>query len=302
MADNAQKRALINRALLILNSGRTSAARLFFTSIDDNYFSDPFTNVPSSQKDCLAACVAYEPILLRVFSDLKPDFAKKYADLGAEVRVNKEFAEWYYLFELPSDYDSRLIDTVRQIDQSSRKKRYDFDVLHFESYAHIVTGSDDQTYYCDTDHTSADNSSNGEPPSNDGNSNWTLYDTDDIGAPHSVYSFAYKASNTGDLLATNNYSNDPSATVDNSLYSAYIEYIPYTQAGINDKPQYYPEQFKNAFCTRLAAELAIDSKDYERRRMLLDEYDRIAAHDFRRTQQSRKYVKRKVSTFEARTK
>jgi hypothetical protein len=302
MSDNSQKRTLVNRALLILNAGRTSAARIFFTSIDDNYFSDPFTNVPSTQKDLLAACVAYEPILLMVMEDIIPDFMKKYADLGAAVKVNKESTEWDYLFELPSDYDSRLRNTVRQVDQGNRKKTYDFDILHFESYAHIVDGSDDQTYYCSTDHTSADDSSDGQPPSNDGNSNWTLYDTDTIGATHSVYSYAYKSAQTGDVFASNNYSNNPSATIDDDINSAYIEYIPYTQAGINDKPQYYSEHFKNAFCTRLAAELAIDSKDYERRRLLLEEYERMANPTYRRIQNSKKYIKRHISTFEARNR
>lgn len=302
MSDNPQKRALVNRAILLLSGGKTGAARIFYTSIDDNQFSAPFTNVTGGQEMLLAACVSYENVLLMVLSDLKPEFAKKYADLGAEVRVDKEFAEWDYLFGLPSDYEPRLRDTVRQVDQNDHKKVFDFDVLHFESYSHIVNGSNDQTYYCDTNHTSADDSSDGQPPSNDGNANWTLYDTDKIGAPHSVYSYAYKYQATGDLLATNNYSNDPSATVDNDINSAFIEYIPYTQAGINDKPAYYNEYFKRAFCLRLGAEIALLAKNTEKADELLLRYERIGVPDFRRTQQSKRYVKEHVSTFEARTK
>ena len=298
MADNAQKRALVNRALLILQAGRTSSARLFFTEITDDEFSDPLTNI-TTQKDKLAACVSYEPILLMVLSDIKPDFAKKYADLGAPIRINKEFAEWSYLFEMPSDYDSRLKDAVRQVDQDNHKKTYDFDVLHFESFAHVVSGTDDQAYYCSTAHTSAAAT---KPITGASYATyWTLYDTDDIGADW-VSGWAYKASETCDLLATSEYSNNPSATVDDDIDSAYIEYIPYTQAGINDKPEYYNEHFKNAFCIRLAAELAIDTKDYERRRLLLQEYEMMAKPDFWSAQQSRKYIEEHTTILEARTK
>ena len=307
MADNAQKRGLVNRAMLILNTARISKAKVFFdgsdtdSEISDAEFTDPYS-VANNLNDKKISCFAYENILLMVLAELQPKFAKIPADLGAEVRVNKEFGNWSYLFGLPSDYDPRLRELVKQISQNSKRTEFDFDVLHFESYAHIVNGDDDQTYYCSTDHVSADDTSDGKPPTNDGNSNWTLYDTGAIGAPHSVYSYAYKKAATGDLLATNTYTNDPSATVDNNISSAYIEYIPYTQAGINDKPEYYQEHFTNAFCTRLAAEIAMLTKDYERRRFLMDEYDRIAKPKSRKVQQSRVYRKPYITVFEKRTR
>ena len=151
-------------------------------------------------------------------------------------------------------------------------------IKYFRGYAHIVTGDDDQTYYCSSDHTSA---SANEPVSGaDYATYWTLYDTDDIGADW-ITGWSYKSSETGRLLVTNDYSNSPSETVDNDYDSAYIKYIPYQQGEINDEPEHYDEFFSNAFATRLGAELALAiGKDYERRLELIKEYEAIAKPDF----------------------
>jgi len=286
MADATYKRELVNRALMIFSGASTSSARIFFISgeMDTTYFSAPFTNVPSGRNDILAVCVCYEQVLKRVLCDLKPDLAKVFRDLGAEIRINKEWGDWGYLFELPSD----LVDPdlfIRQVEQTDLSDEKECEIKQYRSYAHIVTGTDEQTYYCTVAHTA---SAATKPVTGaDYASYWSLYDADDIGAEWQS-GWSYKASETGFLLATNEYSNDPSATVDSDIESAYIEYIPYAQAGINDEPQYYTEHFKNAFCTRLGAELAIAiGKDYERRIQLLREYKDLAGPDFRATQEER---------------
>jgi len=293
MADNPQKRALINRAIIKFSSGTTAAARVLFDSIDDSYFSDPFTNVPSTRKDLLVACITYEQVLKRVLIDLKPEFATLYADLGHEIRINKEVGEWTYIFELPSDF----LWLIAQVDEDDKDKTYEAKIKYFKQYAHIVTGSDDQTYYCKTAHTSVDDSSDGEPPDDDGDDNWDLYDTDDIGADW-VEGWAYKASQTGRLLVTNDYSNNPSATVDTDYDSAYIKYIPYVQAGINDEPAYYDEYFSNAFATLLGSELAqVIGKDYERHIQLLNEYENVAKPDFFENETEKQHIPERVSIY-----
>lgn len=294
--DNAQKRALVNRALLIFSGAKTPKGRIFFTEITDDDFSDPFTNVSGNDEAKLAACVSYEPVLKRVFTELQPKFARQYADLGAEIRINKEIADWSYLFELPSDY----FDIVTQVSQANRKTKIESKVLTFNEYAHIVNGTDDQTYYCSTAHTGA---SEYKPITGASYADkWSLYDADKIGVDY-VIGWSYKASQSGKLLVTNEYSNDPSTTVDGDIDSAYIQYIPYVQAGINDKPEYYPEHFANAFCTRLGAEIASAiGKGYERRRELLQEYDMIAKPDFWGIQQAKEHIEERTTILEARTR
>jgi hypothetical protein len=295
MADATHKRAIINRAILIFSAGTTGAARVLFEDgdMDTTYFSDPHANVPSTRKDILVSCIAYEQVLKRILIDLKPEFAKQYADLGHEIRINKEHGDWSYIFELPSDF----LWLIAQIDQTDIKKEYKAVVKYFREYAHIVTGSDDQTYYCSTAHISVDDTSDGEPPDDDGDSNWTLYDEDNIGADW-VEGWSYKASETGRLLLTNNYSNYPSTTVDESIDSAFIEYISYVQAGINDEPEYYSEDFCNAFATRLGAELALAiGKDYKRRLELISEYENIAKPNFFENEAEREHIPERISIF-----
>jgi hypothetical protein len=291
MADNAQKRALCNRAITILQAGRTSAAGVLHTSITDEQFADYSLVTDDTQKMLL--CFLYEDILKQVILDIQPDFAVQFADLGAEIRINKDIADWSYLFELPSDF----LDLVAQVDQTDKDTEYKAKILTFDSYAHVVTGTDDQSYKCKLDVTA---SAATRPITGSYSTNWELYDADDLGADW-VSGWAYKASQSGKLLATNTYSNSPSETVDSDIDSAYIKYLAYTRAGISDKPEYYPNEFKNAFCIRLAAEMAQDGKDYERRLRLLAEYEELAKPRAWQVQNQNDYEEDKTTILEART-
>lgn len=289
MADNEGKREIINRAVLKFGGGGTSAAEVLYEDLDDSYFTAPFTNVPDGRNDILAACVSYGNVLEKVLRDLKPDFARQFADLGAEIRINKEIGDWQYVFELPSDF----LVFIRQLSQNDKSKEYDCRVKLFRQYAHVVKGSDDQAYYCSVAHTSA--SATKPITGADYATKWALYDEDgDLGAAH-VSGWSYKASQTGRLLLTNEYSNDPSTTVDSSIDSAFIEYIPYVQGGINDEPAYYDEDFKNALATALWPEIAIAfGKDNESRLSALKEYKNIASQDFLENQEESKHIPDRV--------
>jgi len=272
MADNEYKREIVNMALSILREGKTSAAGQFHDTIDDTEFADYKT---AATQGLQRICFRYPSVLQTVLRDMKPDFAKQYADLGAEIHINKEISGWDYLFELPSDYLD-MIDQVEQgartikVGQSSRDITHDHKVFTFDSYAHVVKGTDDQAWYCKLDHTAA--AANKPITGADYATYWTLYDESEYLGADWVSGWSYKASASGRLLATNTYSNNPSATVDSSISSAYIKYIPYVAAGINDKPQYYPEEFKQAFAVRLASAL---TKDVEKQVGLLQRYEKF---------------------------
>lgn len=290
MADNPNKRALCNRATSILVAGRTTQGDILFTSITDEQFADWSTVGVADNADIRLICSLYEPILLMCIEDMAPQFATSYEDLGREVMVNSECGGWDYLFELPSDY----LDLLAQVAEGNRKKEYDAEVLEFESYSHVVGGTDDNDYVCGTGHTSVDDSSDGQPPDNDGNSNWTLLaDDDDRDRAQWYAGLSYKAAANGQLLASNSLSNDNGT-------GAYIRYLAYVQAGFADKPEYYPEAFKNAFATRLAAEMALDGKDYQRRQRLLEEYELLAKPHARTIIQRPTYRKPHKSVFESR--
>lgn len=300
MADNSAKRAIVNRALAILNAGRTAQAGLFFTALDDTQFADWTTISETDYPDARLAVMLYEPVLKQVIEDIAPGFAIRYADLGHPVSVNMEYGEWDYLFELPTDF----LSLVAQVSEGDPGKEAvldrDPEVLHFQDYSHVVAGDDDQAYYCNTSHTSVDDSSDGQPLDDDGNGNWTLYSTDG-GLGETWYEgVSYKASATGLLLATNTLSNTDGD-------SAYIQYLAYVQttadgvAGRSDQPAYYPESFKNALATRLAAEMCLDSKDYERRLRLLDEYESLAKPAYWHVANRHRDRIEKLTAFERRT-
>jgi hypothetical protein len=299
MADNPEKRAIVNRALAILVGGRTAQTGLAFTSIDNTEFADWTTVSEQNQPDKRLACMLYEDTLKEVLQDIHPDFACEYADLGQVRAVNQEFGGWDYLFELPTDF----LCLVKQCTEGNPLgDGFDCEVLDFQGYSHVVAGSDDQSYYCSTDHTSADDASNGQPPDDDGNANWTLYSTDAGYGATWAASVAYENDSTGSMLATNHLTDDAGS-------SAYIRYVAYVQTssdgttpGRSDQPAYYPGAFKYAFAVRLAAAMAQDSKDYERRRMLLEEYEGHAKPRALTVQNRHKARTGHVTVFERRTR
>jgi len=291
MADNPSKRAIVNRALMILNAGRTAQAGMFFTSLTDEQFADWTTVSETDYPDARMAVMIYEHILKQVIEDIQPDFASAYADLGQPMKVDKADGGWSYLFELPSDF----LALVKQCAQGVPSQGFDCELLHFRTYSHVVLGTDDQAYYCNTNHTSVDDATDGQPPGDDGDTNWTLYDEDgSLGADWAA-GVAYKYQATGHLLATNDLTDEDGE-------SAYIQYLAYVQAARSDEPAYYPENFKNALATRLAAEMCLDAKDYERRRRLLEEYQVLAKPDVWHVQARHKDRIKKTTVFDARTK
>lgn len=297
MSDNSAKRAIINRAISILNGGRTVGAGLFFTSLTDAQFYDFSTISETENPDARMAVMLYEPVLKQVIEDIQPDFARAYADLGTPLKINTDFGGWDYLFEVPSDF----LKVVKLVEEGDKSKWQPCEMLFFKGYSHVVAGSDDQAYYCDTNHTSVDDTTDGQPPTDDGDGNWTLYDTDGSLGATWVAGTAYKTAATAWLLATNHLTNDDGD-------SAYIEYLAYVQtaadgtAGRSDQPLYYPESFKNALATRLAAEMCLDGKDYERRTQLLREYENLAKPSYWSSQNTHKAPPRNLTILESRTR
>jgi hypothetical protein len=293
MADNAYKRGVANRALMILNAGLTSGAGVLFTTIDDTEFANYTTVSIADSPDKRLVCFLYERILKQVLEDIQPDFACEYADLSYPYMVNQECGGWDYLFELPSNF----LCLVAHEDEGAGRvlTGHECEVLHFKGYAHTVVGSDDNVYYCSTAHTSVDDSSDGQPPDDDGDSNWTLDSTELMDGATWQEDVSYLADGTGPMLAGSVLNNDAGT-------GAYIRYVAYVQAGRSDQPQYYPEAFINAFATRLAAEMCLDSKDYERRRQLLQEYESLAKPAYWHVENRHKGRTRHYTAFERRTR
>lgn len=253
MSDNAEKRQICNMAISILREGRTSEAGQYHTEIDDTEFADYTT---ASTEGLKRICFQYPLILKEVLRDILPDFAKQFADLSDEILIDKEIGSWGYLFELPSDF----LEIVNQIAETDRNTKYDKKIMTFDSYAHVVKGTDGQAWKCSTAHTSA--AATKPITGADYLTVWELYNTDDAYGANWVTDWSYKVSQDGKLLVTRGYSN---ADGD----SAYIEYIPYVQAGINDKPEFYTDEFKRAFAVRLASAL---TKNIEKQTGLLQRY------------------------------
>jgi len=291
MADNPEKRHLANRAIMILNAGKTTNSGLLFSTIDDTEFADYTTVSEANSADKRLVCFLYETVLKQVIEQINPDFAIRYADLGQERLVNMESGGWSYLFELPADF----LAFRAQVAEGNRKKQFDSEVLFFRNYSHVVVGTDGYAYYCSTAHLSADDTDDGQPPDDDGDGNWTLYSDEDasLGAQWAE-EVAYLTANTAWMLGSNDFSNDDGD-------SAYIKYSGYVQAAFADEPAYYPEEFKNAFACRLAAEMALDSKDYERRRRLLEEYETLHKPACWSVQQGKTYIARPKTVFERRS-
>jgi hypothetical protein len=256
MAANTYKTEIANMAVTILRQGKVSDAGQFFDSIDDTEFADYTTVTGTASQDKQRVCFVYEAILKEVLRDIQPDFAIQYADLAEEIRINKEMASHSLLFELPTNY----LDIVDQISQADRSVKYDNEILTFDSYAHVVVGTDDQAWKCIVAHTAAD--ANKPITGASYATYWELYDTDSAYGAAWVANWAYKASESGLLLATSDYSNTAGDSV-------YIKYLAYVQAGISDKPQFYSPEFKRAVAVRLASAL---TKDVEKQKELIARY------------------------------
>ena len=257
MADNPQKRAICNLALVIERAGVTAKAQQFFTEITDAHFADytTITGDPSMSR----MVFLYEDILKQVLIDIRPDFARQYADLSDVININMEHADYAMLFELPDNY----LELIAQVDESDSKTEYDSEILTFDSYAHVVVGTDDQAYKCIVNVTASDDT---KPITGTWSTNWELYNTDGSYGATWVEDWDYKAAASGHLLATNDYSNTDGD-------SAYIEYLAYVQAGISDKPEYYTQAFRQAFAVRLAAAY---TKDKDNKLVLMARYEELA--------------------------
>ena len=291
MASNTQKRDIANRALTILVGGKTTDGSMLFRTIDDTEFADWTTVDAANDPGKRLLCFAYETVLKQVIEDIAPEFAKSYEDLGQNFRVNKEFGGWEYLFELPTDYLALIVQLLEG--RPDPENGFDCEVIDFSAYSHVVLGDDEQAYYCSTSHTSVDDTSDGQPPGDDGNGNWTLYSTNGgLGAAWAA-SVAYKNAATGKMLATNQLTNDAGT-------SAYIKYLAYVRAARSDQPANYPANFKNALATRLAAEMALHAKDYKRRTQLLTEYEVLAKPGYRQVQNRHRDRVKQLTVFEKR--
>jgi hypothetical protein len=259
MATNAAKTFMCNLAVSKTKAGLTDVGQNYVNLIDDSYFTDYLAVMGSSQNETVKRlCLYYETVLKQCLLDMRPDFAKRFADLGLPIAINKPIADWQYLFDVPSDYLALLC----QLSQTRQTQKYDARVLDFTSYAHVVKGSDGLYYYCIANVTGA---ALNTPITGGSYATYWTATTDYEGIDFEV-GRAYKSANSGKILVTNTLSN-------NDGDSAYIEYLAYVQGGISDDPTKYPEGFKNAMATRLAVEIEVD---YDRRVKLLQEYELLA--------------------------
>jgi hypothetical protein len=277
----ASKTDMINLALLKLHGVTSGATQIIESAIADSVFADPSTASGTNKDDIRLYCTRYPFVLKKALRDIKPDFAKRYADLGKQVEITitlttlVERGQWAYFFNLPTD----TLTVLRQVYESDHSRGADCDLLIARDYAHVVKGDDEQAWYCSTGHVSVDDANDGQPPTDDGNGNWTLFNTDDAYGADWEETKAYLDTSGGKglLLATSTYTND-GADSGSVPDSAYIEYLAYAQAGIGDEPDYYDEDFIEAFTTLLASEMAPWSDGADSRIKLRAEYENVAKH------------------------
>jgi len=269
MAANPSKTNLCNRALLKLRGLTTSGTQIFLTDIDDTVFAAPMTAVDPNKEDKRLICTLYPHCLKKALIDIQPKFARRYADLGLEIKVTEDHvnlvadADWYYLFDLPSNY----LELIAQIDEALKTTKYEAQVRILHSYAHVVKGTDGQAWYCKSNHIAA--AATNKPITGTNYTDyWTLFNTDDDYGADWETGKTYKSAQSGPVLLTNSYSNSDGD-------SAYIEYLAYVLAGVSDVPTYYDQGFIEAFTTLLASEMAPYSTEDTRRQTLRNEYERL---------------------------
>jgi len=269
MATNAAKTHMINLALLKLVGVTSSAQPMLKTDIDDTVFASPTTATGVNKDDVMLYCTRYPDCLKRALIDIRPKFARRYADLGLPISITEDKsilyprADWVYMFDLPSNF----LDLIGQTSQGSKTDRIEAEVRTAHGFAHVVKGSDGQSYYCSANVTGA--AANTPITGASYATYWTLFSTDDDDGMDFETGKAYKYNQTGKILLSNELSN---ADGD----AAYIEYLAYTQAGVSDMPAYYDQHFVEAFVTLLAESMAPWSTEQGVRQMLIQEYERLA--------------------------
>jgi hypothetical protein len=193
--------------------------------------------------------------------------------LGQEIKITEDGsagtifyrAEWNYIFQLPSDF----LDIIAQVDERDIQLTYPSKVATAHTWAHIVKGDDDQSYYCSTAHTSVDDANDGKPTGNDGDGNWTLFNADDAYGADWEETKAYLASSNLKLLLSDHKTNSDGD-------GGYIEYLAYSATGVGDIPTAYDKHFIKAFTTLLASMAAPVSTAKKIRDELRDEYERLS--------------------------
>lgn len=292
MAVNTFKSEMVNKAVLKLG-GATSVATTMVDNIDDSVFAAPSTATDETTR---LACFAYPRVLKKALRDIKPKFARRYADLGLEIMITQagsagtpfERADWQLIFEPPSDY----LTLIAQIDEALKTTKYEATEIMVHAYAHVVQGTDGQAWYCKLDHTAA--AANKPITGASYATDWALFNTDDDYGAAWESGHAYKATQSGKLLLANEYTN-----VDGD--SAYIEYLAYVAAGIGDMPQYYDEDFIEAFTSLLASEMAPYTVEKGVRTAMRLEYERLAKVQAQAAQSEPDYEEEPELWREART-
>ena len=270
MADNQPKTDMINMASIKLG-GVIDIGQVYLDVINDTVFADPSTGSNESEK---VACMVYPNALKRAIREIKPKFARRYADLGPEIRITEDGAtgtlfkrgDWELMFDVPSNY----IGLISQISEGDKKAKYEAIEITAHSWAHVVKGTDDQSYYCTAD--IAEAAATHKPISGATYASFfALFNTDDSYGADFETGRAYKksqASHSGNLILAKQVSNHDGD-------SAYIEYLAYSPTGVGDIPTYYDDHFIAAFTTLLASEMAPVTTESNARWKLQQEYKRM---------------------------
>ncbi len=296
MAANPGKTKIINLALLKLAGVTSSAQQILTTDIEDSVFAAPTTAAGKNKDDVMLYCTRYPDSLKKALRDIRPKFARRYADLGLPISITEDNAnlyqraDWSYMFDVPTDY-LNLLRQTSQGDTSAEIKAMDKTAY---SFAHVVAGDDGNSYYCSRAHTSADNASNGQPSANDGNGNWTQFSTEDGDGATWEAGKDYKTNETGRIIVSNEFSNSDGD-------SAYIEYLAYAVTGVGDIPGEYPPDFVEAFVTLLASEMAPWSVEQTVRLNLREEYELLVRPGALAAEARPDYEKTEISWLDART-